>query len=95
MAARAFDVAAHWEGARAIYAELWEVATRVGDPYQARVIAHFMARAHVVAEAQLQWHLRALHSADAAASGDDRVRGFNLSLHANLGDVYLRLVDQT
>jgi hypothetical protein len=88
---RAQDLAANGdrEGARALYDTLWVEATRAGDHYQACVVAHFLAHAHIEPEAQLDWHLRALQAADAV--GDERVRAFYPSLHANLGDVYLRL----
>src|SRR5438309_2991335 len=81
------------EGARALYDALWVEATRAGDQYQACVVAHFMAHAHVEPEAQLDWHLRALQAADAVR--DERVRAFYPSLYANLGDVYLRLGNLT
>ncbi len=88
---RAQDLAANGDraGARTIYDALWSEAIRAGDQYQACVVAHFLAHAHVDPEAQLAWHLHALHAADAV--GDERVRSFYPSLHANLGDVYLRL----
>lgn len=38
---------------------------------------------------QLVWHLHAIQAADVV--GDERVSAFYPSLHANLGDVYLRL----
>ena len=41
----------------------------------------------------LVWHLHALQAADAV--GDERVHSFYPSLHANLGDVYLRLGNLT
>lgn len=88
---RAQDLAANddCDGARALYADMWAEATRAEDQYQACVVAHFMAHAHVEPEAQREWHLRALHAADAV--GDERVRGFYPSLYANLGEVNLRL----
>ena len=92
---QAQDLAANGdrEGARALYDALWVEATRAGDQYQACVVAHFLAHAHVEPEAQLDWHLRALQAANAV--GDERVRAFYPSLHANLGDVYLRLGNLT
>lgn len=92
---RAQDLAANGDhaGARAIYDALWAEATRGGDQYQACVVAHFLAHAHVDPEAQLAWHLHALQAADAV--GDERVHSFYPSLHANLGDVYLRLGNLT
>jgi tetratricopeptide (TPR) repeat protein len=92
---QAQDLAANGdrEGARALYDALWAEATRAGDQYQACVVAHFLAHAHVEPEAQLDWHLRALQAANAV--GDERVRAFYPSLHANLGDVYLRLGNLT
>ncbi len=88
---RAQDLAANddRDGARALYADLWAEATRTNDQYQACVVAHFMAHAHIEPEAQLDWHLRALHAADTV--GDERVRPFYPSLYANIGEVYLRL----
>ena len=81
------------EGACALYDALWAEAARAEDQYQACVVAHFLAHAHVEPEAQLDWHLRALQAANAV--GDERVRAFYPSLHANLGDVYLRLGNLT
>ncbi len=88
---RAQDLVANGdrEGACALYNALWAEATRLEDLYQACIVAHFMAHAHIEPEAQLAWHLRALQTADAL--GDERVRAFYPSLHANLADVYLRL----
>jgi hypothetical protein len=76
-----------------LYEALWDSATRVEDQYQACIVAHFMAHAHVEPVTQLDWHLRALHAADAV--GDERVRGFYPSLYANLGETCLRLGDLT
>ncbi|MEO8954255.1 MAG: hypothetical protein ACR2H5_14680 [Ktedonobacteraceae bacterium] len=89
------DLAANGDrdGARTLYANMWAEATRAEDQYQACVVAHFMAHAHVEPEAQRDWHLRALHAADAV--GDERVRGFYPSLYANLGEVNLRLGNLT
>jgi hypothetical protein len=91
MIGRAQDLVASGdrEGACTLYDALWVEATRAGDQYQACVVAHFMAHAHDEPEAQLDWHMRALQAADTV--GDERVRAFYPSLHANLGDVYLRL----
>lgn len=88
---RAQDLAANddRDGARTLYSDMWAEATHAEDQYQACVVAHFMAHAHVDPEAQRDWHLRALHAADAV--GDERVRGFYPSLYANLGEVNLRL----
>lgn len=73
---RAQDLAANGDGdgARALYTELWDEATGSGNQYQACAVAHFMAHAHVEPESQLDWHLRALHAADAV--GDERIRAF-------------------
>ena len=91
MIGRAQDLVANGdrEGALALYNALWAEATRVEDQYQACIVGHFMAHAHIEPEAQLVWHLRALQRANAV--GDERVLAFYPSLHANLGDVYLRL----
>ncbi len=88
---RAQELAANGDrdGARILYADMWAEATQAEDQYQACVVAHFMAHAHVEPGAQLDWHLRALHAADAV--GDERVLGFYPSLYANLGEVNLRL----
>ena len=75
----------------ALLEAMWNEASRTGDAYEACVVAHFMAHARDDAQAQLTWHLRALHAADAA--GADRVRAFYPSLHANLAETYLRLGD--
>lgn len=91
---QALEVRGDREGARAIYGELWEDATRADDLYRACIAAHFMAHAHDAAMEQVEWHLRALRAAEVAeAAGDRRVRPFYPSLHANLADVYLRLGD--
>ncbi|HLQ30528.1 MAG TPA: hypothetical protein VK140_14950 [Ktedonobacteraceae bacterium] len=73
---RAQDLAANGDGdgARALYTELWDEATGSGNQYQACAVAHFMAHAHVEPKSQLDWHLRALHAADAV--GDERIRAF-------------------
>ena len=92
---RAQDLVANGdrEGACALYDGLWTEAIHTENQYQACVVAHFLAHTHVEPEAQLDWHLRALQAADAV--GDERVRAFYPSLHANLGDVYLRLGNLT
>ncbi len=77
------------DGARALYADLWEKAIRAEDQYQACVVAHFMAHAYFEPVTQLAWHLRALRAADIV--NDERVHTFYPSLYANLGEVYLRL----
>jgi hypothetical protein len=77
------------EGALGLYDTLWAEAIRAEDQYQACIVAHFMAHAHIEPEAQLDWHLRALRAADSV--GDERVRAFYPSLYANLAEVYLRL----
>lgn len=82
-----------WEGARALYADLWATTGRAADPYWTCVVAHFMAHVQDTPEAQLSWHRRALQAAEAV--DDERVRAFYPSLHANLAEVYLRLDDLT
>ena len=77
------------EGACTLYADLWAEAMRTENQYQACIVAHFMAHAHVEPEEQFNWHLRALQAADAI--GDERVSTFYPSLYANLGEVSLRL----
>lgn len=79
------------DGARARYADSWAAATTAQHYYQACVIAHFMAHAHLEPEVQLMWHLRALDAANAA--GDERVGAFYPSLYANIAEVNLRLGD--
>ncbi len=88
---RAQDLAANGDrdGARTLYADMWAEATRAENQYQACVVAHFMAHAHIMTPGAADWHLRALHAADAV--GDERVLGFYPSLYANLGEVNLRL----
>jgi hypothetical protein len=89
--AQALAVQGHREEARALYAALYAEALGSGDPYWACVAAHFLAHMQGTAEAQRDWHLRALAAADAV--GDERILGFYPSLHANLAEVYLRLND--
>jgi hypothetical protein len=89
--AQALVVNGDREGAQAIYQDLWTDAMGREDHYHACIAAHFMAHAHLAPQAQLDWHLRSLHTAERV--DDDRVRAFYPSLHANLGDVYLRLGD--
>ena len=91
--AQALVASGDHEGARALYDAAWVEVTCAEDEYQACIVAHFMAHAHVEPEAQLDWHLRALQAADAVR--DERVRAFYPSLYANLGDVYLRLGNLT
>lgn len=91
--AQALAASGDHEDARALYDALWVEATRAENQYQACVVAHFLAHAHIEPDAQLDWHLRALLAADTV--GDERVRAFYPSLHANLGDVYLRLGNPT
>jgi hypothetical protein len=89
--AQALAVQGHREEARALYAALYAEALGSGDPYWACVAAHFLAHMQGTAEAQRDWHLRALAAADAV--GDERILAFYPSLHANLAEVYLRLND--
>lgn len=77
------------EGACTLYIDLWDEAVRTENQYQACIVAHFMAHAHVEPEEQFDWHLRALHAAEAV--DDERVNTFYPSLYANLGEVSLRL----
>src|SRR5690349_12313917 len=87
--AQALVVQGNRDAARALYAALYAEAMDSGDLYWACVAAHFLAHLHRAPEAQRDWHLRALAAADAV--GDERVRAFYPSLHANLAEVYLRL----
>jgi hypothetical protein len=89
---QALEIRGDRAGARAVYEGMWIEATRVGDLYQACAAAHFLAHTYAEPEAQLEWHLRALHAGEVA--GDERVRAFYPSLHANLAEVYLRLNDR-
>jgi tetratricopeptide (TPR) repeat protein len=91
--AQALVASGDHEDALALYDALWVEATRAENQYQACVVAHFLAHAHIEPDAQLDWHLRALQAAESV--GDERVRAFYPSLHANLGDVYLRLDNPT
>lgn len=93
--AQACEVQRDMDAARAVYAELWEAATRGGDSYAACIAAHFMAHAQDEPETQLAWHTRAFDCAEGArVAGDERSAPFFPSLHANLADVYLRLGDR-
>ncbi len=91
--AQALAFSGDQDGARALYEGLWTEAARAADGYQVCVVAHFMAHAQVEPEAQLDWHLRALWSAEAV--DDERVRAFYPSLYANVAEVYLRLGNLT
>jgi len=87
--AQALAVQGNRAGARALYAAIYAEAMDSGDLYWACVAAHFRAHLHSAPEGQRDWHLRALQAADAV--GDERIRAFYPSLHANLAEVYLRL----
>jgi hypothetical protein len=91
--AQALVIEGDRHGAQALLVHLWEKACQADDQYRACVAAHFLAHAHTEPASQLNWHLRALHAADAA--GDERVRGFYPSLYANVAEVSLRLGDLT
>lgn len=89
---QALEIAGDRAGAQAHYQAIWARATRTANQYQASIAAHFMAHAQTEAEAQRMWHQRALRAAEAAlALGDERMRAFLPSLHANLAEVSLRL----
>ena len=90
--AQALAVQGRRDAALALYADLYAEATGAGDAYWACVAAHFLAHMHSAPATQRDWHLRALQAA-AAAVGNERVRAFYPSLHANLAEVYLRLHD--
>ena len=87
--AQALAVQGRRDAARTLYTELYAEALGAGDAYWACVAAHFVAHMHSAPAAQRDWHLRALHAAEAV--GDVRVAAFYPSLHANLAEVYLRL----
>ena len=89
--AQALAVQGRRDEAQAVYATIYAEATAAGDAYWACVAAHFVAHMHSAPEAQRDWHRRALAAADAV--GDERVRAFYPSLHANLAEVALRLRD--
>lgn len=96
MRAQTLQIAGDRAGAHAAYMVLWDEAQRTADYYQASIAAHFMAHAQTEAEAQHMWHERGLRAAEAAlALGDERVRTFLPSLHANLAEVSLRLGRRT
>ena len=77
------------EGAIALLLDALEVVTADGDRFLAAFLTHDLGHAEREPEAQLGWHLACLAHIDAV--GDDRVKGFRASAHANLGVTYLRL----
>lgn len=77
------------DGARAAYDDAWTIAT---DDYERCVAAHYVPRWIDDPSQKLQWNLDALKYADAV--GDDRVKGFYASLHANVGNCLRLLGDK-
>lgn len=91
----ALQLAGDRAAAQAHFAAIWAAAMQAGDAYRACIAAHFLAHAHTTAEAQRDWHERALRAAEAAtADGDARVLDCFPSLYANLAEVALRLGEQ-
>src|SRR5690349_19674286 len=86
------------DGARELFAQVWDEVGLDGDPLHQLTIAHHMADVQDDPADELLWDLRALAAAEsvtderaAAAGSSSPVRAFFPSLHLNLGDVYLRL----
>ncbi|MFE9801035.1 hypothetical protein ACFYP6_19550 [Streptomyces goshikiensis] len=65
--------------ARDLFLQAWEAAE---DDYDACIAAHYLARHQPTPEETLRWNQECLTRADRV--GDDRVRGFYASLHANM-----------
>lgn len=74
------------EGAAELFRRAWEVA---GSDYEACIAAHYLARQQNTPQETLHWNQMCLERADRV--GDDRVRGFYPSLHANIGRACLEL----
>jgi hypothetical protein len=89
------------EGARAVFAQIWdEIGREGGDPFYRCALAHSMADAQDDPRLELRWDLEALAAADLltderAARGGvaGPVAGFYPSLHLNLGECYRKLGD--
>ena len=86
------------EGARRLFAELWEQVGPEGDPFHRCALAHSMADVQDDVRDELIWDLRALEAADELTDArvcEDgvagAVAGFYPSLHLNLADAYRRL----
>lgn len=65
--------------ARDLFLQAWKAAQ---DDYDACIAAHYLARHQPTAQETLRWNQECLNRADKV--GDDRVRGFYASLHANM-----------
>lgn len=72
--------------ARDLFVQAWEAAK---NDYDACVAAHYVARHQPTPQETLRWNQECLTRADRV--GDDRVRGFYASLHANMGRAHLHL----
>jgi tetratricopeptide (TPR) repeat protein len=79
---RVFNSAGEPGRAIPLFAEAMSLAVCAGDEYYAIDAAHMIAIAAPAAE-QLDWNLKALAMAQAAADG--RARGWDASLHNNIG----------
>lgn len=86
------------EGARAVFAELWDEVGADGDPLHVVSLAHYTADVQDDPADELEWDLRALRAADELT--DERaqrhhsslhVRDFHPSLHLNLAADYAKL----
>ncbi|MFJ5231004.1 hypothetical protein ACIQBJ_14045 [Kitasatospora sp. NPDC088391] len=65
--------------ARDLFLRAWEAAE---DDYDACIAAHYLARHQPTPQETLRWNQECLNRADKV--GDERVRGFYASLHANI-----------
>ncbi len=86
------------EGARRLFAELWELVGPDGDPFHRCALAHSMADVQDDVREELTWDLRALEAADELRDEEAEmaspVAGFYPSLHLNIADAYRRLGDR-
>ncbi|MGW0916641.1 hypothetical protein ACWD1Z_33685 [Streptomyces sp. NPDC002784] len=64
---------------RDLFLQAWDAAS---DDYDACIAAHYLARHQPTPQETLHWNQECLNRADKV--GDDRVRGFYASLHANM-----------
>lgn len=74
--------------ARALCLEAWQLA---GDPFEATVAAHYVARYEPDAQARLHWNRVAF--AQAQLANPDAIASFLPSLHVNLGRSYREIGD--
>ncbi len=74
--------------ARALCLEAWQLA---GDPFEASVAAHYVARYETDAQARLHWNRVAY--AQAQLANPEAIESFLPSLHVNLGQSYREIGD--